>query len=44
VVGSGERWITELEPSELRSLFALREGAGVGIDDSPDAESKGARK
>src|SRR4029077_19591920 len=43
VVGSGERWITELEAGELRSLFALREGAGVGIDDSPDAGSEEAR-
>jgi superfamily II DNA or RNA helicase len=34
VVGGSESWITELEASELRSLFALREGAGVGVDDT----------
>jgi superfamily II DNA or RNA helicase len=37
VVGGSESWITELEASELRSLFALRESAGVGVDDSESA-------
>ncbi|HVZ35336.1 MAG TPA: DEAD/DEAH box helicase, partial [Polyangiaceae bacterium] len=36
VVGTSERWITELDSSELRSLFGLREGAGVGVDDSAE--------
>jgi superfamily II DNA or RNA helicase len=44
IVGSSERWITELEASELRSLFALSAGAGVGLDDSDggDAAPDGA--
>jgi SNF2 family DNA or RNA helicase len=37
VVGQNERWISELEAGELRSLFSLREGAGVGIDDREEA-------
>jgi SNF2 family DNA or RNA helicase len=33
VVGSGERWLTELEPAELRELFSLSNGAAVGSDE-----------
>jgi non-specific serine/threonine protein kinase len=29
IVGSGERWLTELSTSELRRLFALESGAVV---------------
>jgi hypothetical protein len=36
VVGSGERWITELEPSELRELFALSKNAVIGPEDAAD--------
>src|SRR6185295_17652823 len=45
VVGGSESWITELEAGELRSLFALREGAGVGVDDAESAaDSSGSEK
>jgi hypothetical protein len=37
VVGGGERWITELDVSELKDLFALSEGAVVTSDDGEDA-------
>ncbi len=32
VVGTGERWITELGTGELRDLFALADGAVIGED------------
>jgi superfamily II DNA or RNA helicase len=34
-VGSGERWITELDTTELRELFALSK-AVIGVDDAGD--------
>ncbi|HEY8944486.1 MAG TPA: DEAD/DEAH box helicase, partial [Polyangiaceae bacterium] len=33
IVGAGEQWITELDSTELRSLFALSEGAVADADD-----------
>jgi hypothetical protein len=36
VVGTGERWITELGTRELRDLFVLSEGAAAGIDDGDE--------
>jgi superfamily II DNA or RNA helicase len=40
VVGGGEQWITELDVSELKDLFALSEGAVVAGGDSDDEDSK----
>jgi superfamily II DNA or RNA helicase len=37
VVGTGEKWITELPDRELRDLFALSQNATVGDDDDSDA-------
>ena len=34
VIGSGEKWITEMPDSELRELFALSDGAAVASDDA----------
>jgi superfamily II DNA or RNA helicase len=40
IVGAGEQWITELDGSELRDLFALSEGAvAAGDDDEGDDTS-----
>jgi hypothetical protein len=41
VVGSGERWITELSSDDLRALFALADGA-VGLSDDPETDSSAA--
>jgi SNF2 family DNA or RNA helicase len=38
VVGSGERFITELDNSELRDLFALSNDASVSGDETDEAE------
>jgi SNF2 family DNA or RNA helicase len=47
VVGTGERWITELGNAELRELFALAGDAVIDsdagdVDDDDDAEAAGA--
>ncbi len=48
VIGSGERWITELEDDDLRELFMLSRDAVVAGDDTDDAEAaqkpKGGRR
>jgi SNF2 family DNA or RNA helicase len=36
VVGTGEKWITEMGNSELRDLFALAKDAVVGSEDGDD--------
>jgi superfamily II DNA or RNA helicase len=38
VVGSGERWITELDTTELRELFVLSK-AVIGVDDPTDGSA-----
>lgn len=37
VVGTGEQWITEMNTSELRDLFALSTGAVTSVDDAEEA-------
>jgi SNF2 family DNA or RNA helicase len=45
VVGTGERWITELGTTELGELFALSKDAVVGTDESDDdARAKSPRR
>lgn len=38
IIGAGEQWITELDGTELRDLFALSEGAVVEGSDYSDEE------
>ncbi|MGA9524032.1 MAG: DEAD/DEAH box helicase [Myxococcaceae bacterium] len=42
VVGTGEQWITEMDNSELRDLFALSKDAVVGGDDVDDESPSAA--
>ncbi|MFO0554973.1 MAG: DEAD/DEAH box helicase [Polyangiaceae bacterium] len=44
VVGSGERWITELDDNALRELFTLSSEAVVGSDEPEETVSSGVRK
>ncbi|MBI5503320.1 MAG: DEAD/DEAH box helicase [Deltaproteobacteria bacterium] len=41
VVGSGEKWITEMGNSELRDLFALSKDAVVGGDQADEMDEEG---
>jgi SNF2 family DNA or RNA helicase len=43
IVGAGEQWITELDGSELRNLFALSEGAVADGDEDDAGSSSQAR-
>jgi hypothetical protein len=44
VVGSGERWITELDAGELRELFALAKTAVIASDETTESSAAAAQR
>ncbi len=42
IVGTGEKWITELDSEELRDLFSLSSDATIGGEDGEDGEAPAA--